>query len=155
MELKWNTLLSLILLTLAVLLLMSPVSAFAEDNGSDVSTEDVEEIEENEESEDRDSTTTYSDGSTYNPDDELPQVSIDQANDWADRRGEDATTFLQIGGQWLAIIVFIISAIMTLFGAIAGRISKGLIGIFIAIIMYTGITFAPLLIDFFSQWLAS
>lgn len=98
---------------------------------------------------------TFSDGTTYDPNGELPEASINQATDWADRKGEDATHFLQVGGQWLAIIVFIISAVMTLFGAIAGKVSKGLIGIFIAILMYTGITFAPLLIDFISQWLAS
>lgn len=98
---------------------------------------------------------SYGDGSAYDPNAELPEVSIDQATDWADRKGGDATNFLQVGGQWLAIIVFIISAVLTMFGAIAGKVSKGLIGIFLSIVMYTGITFAPMLIDFFSQWLAS
>ena len=135
------------LVTVTFLFLAFPLQTVYAEGGTTVTTSNVEGI--------KNKGAVYGDGSTYDPNAELPEASIDQATAWADRKGEDATHFLQVGGQWLSVIVFIISAVMTLFGAVAGKVSKGLIGIFIAIIMYTGITFAPMLIDFFSQWLAS
>jgi len=138
---------SLIALMALVVVSLPAQNVSATGSRTTVSTSVVEGIEKN--------GTVYGDGTGYNPNDELEDVSIAQATDWADRKGEDATHFLQVGGQWFSIIIFIVSAVMTLFGAIAGKVSKGLIGIFFSIIMYTGITFAPMLIDFFSQWLAS
>lgn len=91
----------------------------------------------------------------YSPDGELPSVSMQEANDWADEKGQDATSFLQVIGQWFSIIIFIICAVLSLIGAIGGRASKGVVGMLIAIIMYAGITYAPALIQFFSSWLAS
>lgn len=91
----------------------------------------------------------------YSPDGELPSVSMQEANDWADEKGQDATSFLQVIGQWFSIIIFIICAVLSLIGAIGGRASKGVVGMLIAIVMYAGITYAPALIQFFSTWLAS
>lgn len=136
----------LVAFTLVAAFGYTPV-AHATGSGTKVTTSNVEGI--------TSSKVTYGDGTSYDPNGEVPSVTIDQATNWADRKGKDATNFLQVGGQWFAIIMFIVSAVMTLFGAIAGKVSKGLIGIFFSIIMYTGITFAPMLIDFFSQWLAS
>jgi len=153
MLLKWEKTMLYTLALMLIAVIVTPVgTVFAEE--TNVTTSDVEEITEDT-TEDSSGAAVFEDGTTYNPNDELPSPSIDQAVDWADRKGGEATNFLQVGGQWLAIIIFIVSAIMTLFGAVAGRVSKGLVGIFIAIIMYAGITFAPTLIDFFSQWLAS
>lgn len=134
------------LLTAVMVFAMMPIQ-HVHAEGTTVTTSNVEGI--------RNGGVSFGDGSVYDPNSELPEVSIDQATDWADRKGGDATNFLQVGGQWLAIIVFIVSAVLTMFGAIAGKVSKGLIGIFLSIVMYTGITFAPMLIDFFSQWLAA
>lgn len=91
----------------------------------------------------------------YSPEGELPSVSMQEANDWADEKGQDATSFLQVIGQWFSIIIFIVCAVLSLIGAIGGRASKGVVGMLIAIIMYAGITYAPALIQFFSTWLAS
>lgn len=145
MLLKGKQLLFALLTALMVFTIMPTQMVHAE--GTTVTTSNVAGIE--------NGGASYGDGTAYDPNAELPDVSIDQATDWADRKGEDATNFLQVGGQWIAVLVFIISAIMTVLGAVAGKVSKGLIGIFLSIVMYTGITFAPMLIDFFSQWLAS
>lgn len=133
------------IMILALAVMFIPLNVHAKESG--VSTNNVATISEGK--------AVYSDGSTYNPSGELPSVSIQEANDWADRKGQDATSFLQVGGQWFAIVMFIVSAILTVIGAVGGKVSKGLIGVFFSIIMYAGITFAPTILDFFSQWLGS
>lgn len=126
----------------------SPVSvAFAEES---VPTNSVTAI-----SETTATTTGERETFDYSPEGELPSVSMQEANDWADEKGQDATSFLQVLGQWFSIIIFIICAVLSLIGAIGGRASKGVVGMLIAIIMYAGITYAPALIQFFSTWLAS
>lgn len=131
---------------LALAIMFIPLSVHeVQAKGAGVSTGNVAKI----------STVETADDKPYDPNGELPSVSIQEANDWADRKGQDATSFLQVGGQWFSIVIFIVSAIMTLVGAVGGKASKGLIGIFFSIIMYAGITFAPTILDFFSQWLGS
>lgn len=130
-----------LLASLAIILVAAPTLAFAQDGGT-VQTGGVAQA-------------TTTEGRTGAPtsDDLLPNVTIDDATDWADDKGADAVSFLTAGGQWFAVIIFIASAFMTLIGAIGGRAGKGLVGMFFAIVMYAGITYAPTIIDFLSQWL--
>lgn len=134
-----------LLMILALTMMFIPLNAHdVQAKGAGVSTGNVAKI-----------SPVSDEGKPYDPNGELPSVSIQEANDWADRKGQDATSFLQVGGQWFSIVIFIVSAIMTLIGAVGGRASKGLIGIFFSIVMYAGITFAPTILDFFSQWLGT
>lgn len=140
------------MMTLVALFTMSglflpTVTAYAESGSSRVTTNEVKGISK--------TGAKFGDGTTYDPNSELPSATIDQATDWADRKGSDATYFLQVGGQWIAIVMFIVSAVLTMFGAVGGKSSRGLMGVFLSVVMYAGITFAPTLIEFFTQWLAS
>lgn len=125
--------------SLAIILVAAPTFAFAQTGGT-VITGGVAQA----------STTEVSRPTS---DELLPDVTIDDATDWADDKGADAVGFLTTGGQWFAVVAFIASAFMTLVGAIGGKASKGLVAMFFAVVMYAGITYAPTIIDFLSQWL--
>lgn len=88
--------------------------------------------------------------------DVVPNVSVDKATHWATNKGSDAITFLQSAVRPIAIIVFIISALVALCGGVFGgnAVTKGLIGMGISVFMFTAVTFAPDLVNFFSNWLA-
>lgn len=87
----------------------------------------------------------------------MPSVSMDKAKNWANRKGTDVVGLLQTIVQPLAVIVFIISAFISMFGVFGhnGVVLQGIIGMAIAVIMYTGVLFAPEIIQFTSGWLAS
>jgi hypothetical protein len=87
----------------------------------------------------------------------MPKTTIDQAKVWATRKGNDLVSLLQTIVQPLAVIVFIISAFVAMFGVFGhgGVTMKGIIGMAIAVVMYTGVLFAPEIIQFTSGWLAS
>ncbi|MFJ8531524.1 hypothetical protein [Bacillus sp. NPDC094106] len=99
----------------------------------------------------RDAVRTNSTTFDYSPDKEVPSVSMDKANSWAERKGYDVVKFLQTVVQPLAVIAFIVFAIIALFG----MVGKGLLGMGISVFVYTGVLFAPELLNFFSRWLAS
>ncbi|WP_144537150.1 hypothetical protein [Bacillus thuringiensis] len=128
---------------IAVLLILPfiQIQAHAEES---VTTNKVEAIS-------RDAINTNSKKFDYSPDKEVPSVSIDQANSWAERKGYDVVKFLQTFVQPLAVIAFIIFAFVALFGFIG----KGLLGMGVSVLVYTGVLFAPELLNFFSRWLSS
>lgn len=128
---------------IAVLLILPlvQIQAHAEES---VTTNKVEAIN-------RDAIKTNSKKFDYAPDKEVPSVSIDQASNWAERKGYDVVKFLQTFIQPLAVIAFIIFAIV----ALVGFVGKGLLGMGISVFVYTGVLFAPELLNFFSRWLAS
>lgn len=128
---------------IAVLLILPfiQIQAHAEES---VTTNKVEAIS-------RDAINTNSKKFDYSPDKEVPSVSIDQANSWAERKGFDVVKFLQTVVQPLAVIAFIVFAFVALFGFIG----KGLLGMGISVLVYTGVLFAPELLNFFSRWLSS
>lgn len=128
---------------IAVLLILPfiHIQAHAEES---VTTNKVEAIS-------RDAINTNSKKFDYSPDKEVPSVSIDQANSWAERKGFDVVKFLQTVVQPLAVIAFIVFAFVALFGFIG----KGLLGMGISVLVYTGVLFAPELLNFFSRWLSS
>lgn len=90
-------------------------------------------------------------------DSNITNVSMDKATNWANRKGFDVVKFLQTIVQPLAIIVFIISGFVAMIGSFGrgGFVGKGLLGMGISIVMYTGVLFAPEIIQFFSQWLST
>lgn len=95
---------------------------------------------------------------TDNPkDDGLPDASIDDINDWIDRKGFEIIGILQKFVQPFSVIVFIGCAILTLIGAFGnGRlVSAGLLGMVIALIMYAIVIFAPEIMDVFLNWVRS
>lgn len=93
----------------------------------------------------------------YNNDKTLPKTDIKQATNWATRKGTDVVYFLQNIVKPLAIAVFIICGLITLFGAIGGKgyVSKGLVGLCISVIIFTATSFAPEIVEYASRWLAS
>lgn len=127
-------------MTLAALFLFLPHIAFAQ--GGTVSTTGVQQV-----------TATTNSDIPPTGDELLPVVTIDDANDWADEKGKDAVGFLTQIGQWFSYVVFIGGALLTLIGALSGKAGKGLVAMFFAIVMFAGITYAPIIIDSVSQWL--
>lgn len=88
---------------------------------------------------------------------DLPEVTIDEANDWADRKGGEAVGFLQKITKPLAIIAFTISGIIVFFGAFGSTkaVGKGIAGILIIAIVYAAVLSAPELLEFFRSWTSS
>lgn len=88
--------------------------------------------------------------------DVVPSVNVDKATKWATNKSSDVITFLQSIVRPIAVIIFIVSALIALCGSAFGSssVSKGLVGMAISVFMFTAVTFAPDLINFFSNWLA-
>lgn len=86
---------------------------------------------------------------------QLPSTSVKEVSDLVEKKTYDVVTIMQVFAKPFASVIFIFSAILTLFGAITkGGMSKGLIGMFIAGMMYTAVMYAPEIVHFFSTWLS-
>lgn len=94
---------------------------------------------------------------TISGDNQLPNVSLDDATDLVERKTYDVVKIMQVFARPFSIIIFIFSALMALFGAVTkgGYVSKGLIGMFIAGLIFTATMYAPEIVAFFSGWLTS
>lgn len=87
----------------------------------------------------------------------LPNVQIEQAKDFAERKGFDIVNLLQVFGQPFAIILFIFGAFVAGIGALAksSAMAKGFIVMGIAVLVYAAVLSAPELLDFGNAWLKS
>lgn len=85
----------------------------------------------------------------------LPPVTMDEMTDLVERKTYDVVNLLQVFVKPFAVICFIGCAIMTLIGSFGhgGYVGKGLLGMFIAGMIYTAVLYAPQLVQFFSTWL--
>jgi len=88
---------------------------------------------------------------------QVPKVTIDQASTWVERKGNDGLGFLQTMVQPFAVIIFIFCAFMTLIGAFGNSqlVGRGILGMFIAVVMYAVVLYAPEILDFILGWLKS
>lgn len=86
----------------------------------------------------------------------VPSVTINQAKSWAERKGTDVTSFLQIVGQYLAMGGFIVCAFMALIGlwGNGSLVSKGVVGMVLTLCLYAAVLYAPELMDFFVAWVS-
>lgn len=96
----------------------------------------------------------FLDNRYYVIDDGLPKATTDDIVDWADRKGFEIVGLLQKIAQPFAIIVFIGSAFMSLFGILGNGhlVSKGVTGMIIAVIIYAVVLYAPEIMDIFLAW---
>lgn len=87
----------------------------------------------------------------------LPSVSTNDINDWTERKGFEVIGVLQKFVQPLAIVIFIGCAILTLIGAFGNgkMVSRGLLGMFISLIMYVVVLYAPEIMDVFLGFVRS
>lgn len=81
----------------------------------------------------------------------LPTASTDEISQWTERKGFEIIGLLQKFVQPFAIVIFIGCAIITLIGAFGNGklVSKGLLGLFISLIMYVVVLYAPEIMDVF------
>ena len=68
----------------------------------------------------------------------LPNVTIEDASDWVDRKGSELIEFLQKFAQPYSIIIFIICAFLALSGVVVKgkQASAGIWGMVIVVIVY-------------------
>lgn len=87
----------------------------------------------------------------------VPNVTIDQATTWAEKKGFDVVHFLQKTARPFAIIFFIVCGIMAVFGVFGNgsMLSRGLVGAGIVAGVYAGILYAEPLLSWFVGWLSS
>lgn len=87
----------------------------------------------------------------------LPDVTIDDATDWADRKGAQVITMLQKFAQPFTIIIFIFCAILALIGAFGDSrmITKGIQGMAISLMVYAAIIYAPKIMDVFLSFIGN
>jgi hypothetical protein len=88
---------------------------------------------------------------------ELPNVQIDQAEKWIERKGFEVIGVLQKFVQPFAIGVFIICAMLALVGTFGNSslVGKGIVGMVFAVLLYAVVLSAPELLDFMNAWLKS
>lgn len=93
----------------------------------------------------------------YSPTGEFSNVNAVDANNWAKKKGGDLIGFFTTMAEPLAVIIFILSAVMMAVGALAKGdwFKRGVVGMAIAVVMWTAVVFAPELIQFFSEWLST
>ncbi|TCK01326.1 UNVERIFIED_ORG: hypothetical protein BDK47_11617 [Anoxybacillus amylolyticus] len=87
----------------------------------------------------------------------VPKTTIDQATQWANRKGSDVISFLQSAAKPFAIIFFILSGVMAVFGVFGNGslLSRALVGAGIVAATYAGILYAEPLLSWFVGWLTS
>ncbi|WP_172418880.1 hypothetical protein [Geobacillus subterraneus] len=87
----------------------------------------------------------------------IPKTTIDQATQWANRKGSDVVSFLQSAAKPFAVIFFILSGVMAVFGVFGNGslLSKALVGAGIVAAAYAGILYAEPLLSWFVGWLTS
>ncbi|PLS19669.1 hypothetical protein CVD28_04435 [Bacillus sp. M6-12] len=85
------------------------------------------------------------------------RVTIGEAEKWAERKGFEVVHLLQKVVQPFAIIIFILSAFMSLAGSFGNSqlVGRGIFGMFIAVIMYAVVLYAPEIMDSVLGWLTS
>lgn len=88
---------------------------------------------------------------------QVPNVQVQEVESWIDRKGGDVIRVLQKFAQPFSVIIFISGAIMSLFGIFGnGKMFwKGVIGMGIAVVMYTVILYSPEILDFLQVWLST
>lgn len=133
-----------VLLIIFTFLFSIPLTAFASD--TDNPLEDDRDLEER--------TEEMFPNSEESDDVGLPEVTLDDANTWIERKGFEIIGFLQKFAQPFAIVVFIFSGLMVLVGAFGNGklVSKGVFGMFITLIMYVVVLYAPEIMDVFLGW---
>lgn len=87
----------------------------------------------------------------------LPDVSMDDAVEWAQRKSYEVIQLLQTFVQPICVIAFIICAFMLLFGTIAHNqlAGRGLMGLIISSVVYGLVMFAPVIVQTFTAWLSA
>lgn len=90
-------------------------------------------------------------------DSQVPNISVESAKDLIERKTYDVVEILQVFGKPFSAIMFIVCAFVTLFGTVtkSGSVGKGVLGMFIAGMVYTAVLYAPELVHFFSTWLTT
>lgn len=150
---------NIILITILVLLLSFSTISFAEENGPSSRPPSNSYTEENEPSSDENlgfrNNMFVDNGEMI--DAGLPTVTTDDITDWADKKGFEIIGFLQKIAQPFAIVVFIGNAFMALLGILGNGhlVSKGFIGMLIALIVYAVVLYAPEIMDIFLGWVSS
>lgn len=88
---------------------------------------------------------------------DVPNVQIEQAKTFVERKGFDVVELLQVFAQPFAIILFIFGAFVALMGAFgkSSSMMKGVLVMAIAVVIYAVTLSAPELIDFGNAWLKS
>jgi len=88
---------------------------------------------------------------------QVPVITIDDAETWGERKGFELVHLLQKWIQPISIIIFILSAIMALFGALGNSrlVGKGMWGMGIAVVLYAVVLYAPELMDGFLNWVST
>lgn len=87
----------------------------------------------------------------------IPNVQIEQAKKWVEKKGYQIVDLLQTFVQPFAIVIFILCALLSLLGAFgsSSMVFKGIVGMMIAVIMYAVVLAAPELLDLAIAWLHS
>ena len=108
-----------------------------------------------------DSNSTSSNTGKYNfmtPDDILgnQDVTIESFGSTIISRMLDVVSFFQKFAKPFTIIMFILSALLSLISLVFGinKVKTGLLGMMLSILAYVGVMYAPDLVLFFAQWLS-
>lgn len=103
------------------------------------------------------STADRTDSSGIIIDGQVEKVTIEEAEKWAERKGFEVVHLLQKVVQPFAIIIFILSAFVSLAGAFGNSqlVGRGIFGMFIAVLMYAVVLYAPEILDSILGWLST
>lgn len=93
----------------------------------------------------------------YNPNKEVPDVSVDDINKIFSRKGDQVISLFQTGAVYLSLVMFIIGIIFSLIGLIGqhGAATKGFVIMFVSALMYTLSQYSTEVVIFFKNFLIS
>lgn len=88
-------------------------------------------------------------------DEAAPMVTIDEANEWSERKGFEVVGFLQNIAEPFTVIIFIVGGFLFIVGTLgkSSLAAKGLITMAFAGIGYASILYAPDLLSSFLYWI--
>ncbi|MFF2531595.1 hypothetical protein ACFVS2_22045 [Brevibacillus sp. NPDC058079] len=157
MKRKMN-LLVIVAIVFAMLLSFTSV-AFAQSPQGQIQSFSTQGIESSSQSGKLDQIKITSDPKVNNgvPNVQLPNVQIQQAEKWVERKGFEVVGLLQKFVQPFAIAIFIICAMLSLVGSFGNSnlVGKGIVGMIISVLMYAIVLSAPEFIDYINAWLKS
>lgn len=91
----------------------------------------------------------------FEVEEQLPSPTIQDANEWAKRKGADVNIVGQNIVKGIAGVAFLVGLAVTAFGALTRKVGQGLVIMALAAIVYTAAMYAPQILSYTSAWFGS
>lgn len=89
--------------------------------------------------------------------DDIPRVTVDDATNWIDKKGNDIIILIQRIAQYAAIFIFVLGAIVAMFGSLgnARTAGMGLWAMGLSLVLFAFAMFAQEIMAAFLSWVGN